>query len=277
MGKSNLMTLLSFILLIVAVTMFMIFWEEPVERADTQDISSSENMESVSDLPQASQDEPAETIKVSKSDGSEFEMATTEASAVIPKNDNVKIQDVLFIGDSRTVGLSEYGGLKNADFFANVGMSVYNIYKKKVSVSTIGKVTLSELLSNKKYGRVYLMLGINELGYNYDKTVARYENLVEFIREKQPDAVIFVEANLHVTKSRSDRDKVINNKRINQFNMAISQLADGRNVRYLDANVLFDDADGNLSSDISGDSVHPYGKYYAEWGIWIMNQSALHM
>ena len=77
--------------------------------------------------------------------------------------------DALFIGDSRTVGISEYGDLNNATFFANTGMSVYNVFEKSVSVPKIGKLKLEQLLESKKFGKVYIMLGINELGYDMNK------------------------------------------------------------------------------------------------------------
>ena len=35
--------------------------------------------------------------------------------------------DALMIGDSRTVGLMEYGGMDNICYFATQGMSVYNV------------------------------------------------------------------------------------------------------------------------------------------------------
>ena len=184
------------------------------------------------------------------------------------------MEDALFIGDSRTMGLSEYALLDGADFFANVGMSVYNIRKNPVSVPTVGKVTLTELLNNKKYSKIYLMLGINEVGYDFDNTVAEYKELVEFIKEKQPDAVVFIQANLHVTKSRSDSDKVVNNKSINELNTTLSGLADGKEIFYLDANTIFDDETGNLSSDKSEDNAHLYAKYYTEWSKWIITQTA---
>lgn len=38
--------------------------------------------------------------------------------------------DALFIGDSRTMGLKEYGQMEGAEFFANTGMSVYNVKDK---------------------------------------------------------------------------------------------------------------------------------------------------
>ena len=185
------------------------------------------------------------------------------------------MDDALFIGDSRTVGLCEYGEIPGADFFADVGMNVFNIYKKTVSVPTVGKVTLTQLLTNKKYGKIYIMLGINEIGYPFDSLIAKYKELLDFVSEKQPGAEIFIQANLHVTKARSDKDKVINNPAINKLNEKLKTFADGKHIYYLDANTLFDDANGNLSADKTGDSAHPYGKYYMQWGKWIINQTAL--
>ena len=180
----------------------------------------------------------------------------------------------LFIGDSRTEGLMEYGGIKNADFFANTGMSVYNVSKKKLSVPKVGKVTLDILLSKKKYDRIYVMMGINEGGYDFNKTVGKYKSMIKFIMKKQPKAKIIIQANLHVTKKRSNSDKHINNKRINKFNKAISKIADNKKIFYIDANVLFDDKDGNLDRKKTSDQVHPYAKYYTKWGKWIVDKTA---
>ena len=132
----------------------------------------------------------------------------------------------LFIGDSRTVGLMEYGKIKNAEFFADTGMSVYNIYKKRITVPKVGRVSLEKLLSKKKYDRIYVMMGINEGGYDFNKTVGKYKSMIKFIMKKQPKAKIIIQANLHVTKKRSNSDKHINNKRINKFNKAIKKIAD---------------------------------------------------
>lgn len=184
------------------------------------------------------------------------------------------MDDALFIGDSRTVGLMEYAGIDGADYFCTVGMSVYNIHKKPVSVPNVGNVTLTELLNSKKYGKIYIMLGINEVGYKFSSTVEKYSELIEFIKDKQPNAVIFIQANLHVSKSRSDSDKVVNNTAINGLNAELAKLADGKSKFYLDANILFDDKTGALSSNKSEDSTHLYAKYYKEWGEWIIKQTA---
>ena len=177
--------------------------------------------------------------------------------------------DALFIGDSRTVGISEYGDLNNAIFFANTGMSVYNVFEKNVSVPQVGKLKLEQLLTYKKFGKIYIMLGINELGYNQEKTLKKYKDLLKFIQEKQSNAIIYIEANLHVTAERSNKDKTINTININKINNEISQLADNEKIFFIDVNEKFDDENGNLSSNYTQDNVHIYAKYYKEWSDWL--------
>ena len=177
--------------------------------------------------------------------------------------------DALFIGDSRTVGISEYGDLNNAIFFANTGMSVYNVFEKNVSVPQVGKLKLEQLLTYKKFGKIYIMLGINELGYNQEKTLKKYKDLLKFIQEKQSNAIIYIEANLHVTAERSNKDKTINNININKINNEISKLADNEKIFFIDVNEKFDDENENLSSNYTYDNVHIYAKYYKEWSDWL--------
>lgn len=198
---------------------------------------------------------------------------TTEPEQTLPPIDPERMDQALFIGDSRTVGMMEYSELES-DFFAGVGMTVYNVLDETVSVPDVGKVTLEQLLSNKSYDKIYLMLGINELGYDMDQTVDVYEELLDFLRELQPEARIFVQANMHVTQAKSDAHSYINNSGIDAFNDKISKFADGKTVFYLDVNPVYDDENGALSEDVTSDGVHLYAKYYVEWGDWIAGKSA---
>ena len=162
--------------------------------------------------------------------------------------------DALFIGDSRTVGIAEYGSLKNATYFADVGLNVYVAQTKAIAVKNVGTVTLPQLLSQKTFGKVYIMLGINELGNDLDDITAKFSSLIDTVRAAQPDAIIFVEANLHVGPSRSSTDATFNNPRIDKLNEKLAALADGKTIFYIDINELFDDENGNLRADASGDS-----------------------
>lgn len=275
MKKSNLVTLLSLCFLIVAVILFMFFWKTPSASSGAETDDSSVTQNDIILTPKDTSDDTSstETDSCFEASTSTIETSTTEDITTQPKGD-ISMDDALFIGDSRTVGLMEYAGIDGANYFCTVGMSVYNIHKKPVSVPNVGKVTLTELLNGKKYGKIYIMLGVNEVGYEFSSTVEKYRELIEFIKDKQSNAVIFIQANLHVSKSRSDRDKVVNNTAINGLNAELAKLADGKSKFYLDANILFDDKTGALSSDKSEDSTHLYAKYYKEWGEWIVRQTA---
>lgn len=250
MKKSNIITLISICVLIVTTLLVWLFEKNSPVNAIT---------------------DTAESV----SQNTTFSVSPPVASdADAPTSNSFFMGDALFIGDSRTVGLMEYAQIANADFFANTGMSVFNIHKKPVSVPNVGKVTLTELLNHKQYGKIYIMLGINEIGYNLNSITAQYRELLAFIQEKQPHALIIIQANLHVTQARSDSDKTVNNHTIDKLNTELSKLADGKSIFYLNANAVFDDAGGNLSSDKAGDAAHLRAKYYAEWGEWIVTQSA---
>ncbi len=187
----------------------------------------------------------------------------------------VSFDDTLFIGDSRTVGMMDFGKMKG-DFFCNVGMSVYNINSKIASVPNVGKVTLKELLANKTYGKVYIMLGINEIGYNLDKTAKKYEELVNQVHEKEPNASIFIIANLHVSQKKSQEHEYLKNESLDRLNKMISQIAaaPNDNIYFIDPNPTYDDANGALDAKYTPDGVHFHTEYYGDFGKWIASESA---
>ncbi len=182
--------------------------------------------------------------------------------------------DALFIGDSRTLGLSQYGTLQNADYFADSGMNLYKLNDVTVSIEE-QDLTLSQLLEAKDYGKIYLMLGINELGYDFDTSVKKYRELTELLKASEPDAVIYLCANLHVTKNRSEGEPIYNNANIDRFNRETSKLADWQQLFYLDVNELFDDPEGNLDPAYTADDAHVLGKYYALWCDWLCTKAIL--
>lgn len=181
--------------------------------------------------------------------------------------------NALFIGDSRTVGLYEYGGLGNAEVFAHSGMSIYKVFNEEFELQNGEKTTLEDALQEKQFGKVYIMLGINELGYDFDQTVERFSEAVELIRELQPKALIFIQANLHITNKKSQDSDLFNNTNIDHFNQTVGKLADGKKVFYLDVNPLYDDDDGGLAEEFTADHAHILGKYYVEWVDFILQNA----
>ncbi len=237
-----------------------------IEKAETQikeEINQNINEEKVAQKNETIEEEKPQITEVQE------ENKETQENNKVQKVEKTYFDDALFIGDSRTVGISEYGNINNATFFANTGMSVYNVFEKSVSVPKVGKLKLEQLLKSKKFQKVYVMLGINELGYNTKKTIENYKKLIEYIRKTQSDAIIYIQGNLHVTAEKSSKDKIINNTNINNFNNEISKLADNKKIFYIDVNEKFDDKNGNLNSEYTKDNVHIYAKYYKEWSNWL--------
>ena len=183
--------------------------------------------------------------------------------------------DALFIGDSRTVGLYEYGGLGNAEVFAHSGMSIYKVFNEEFELQSGEKVTLETALQTKQFGKIYIMLGINELGYDFDQTVERFNEAIALIRELQPEALIFIQANLHITNAKSEDSELFNNTNIDLFNQAVGELADGKNIFYLDVNPLYDDEEGGLSEEFTTDHAHILGKYYVDWVDFILQNAVM--
>lgn len=182
----------------------------------------------------------------------------------------VSFPHTLFIGDSRSVGLKEYGKLSDATFFCSVGLNAYKITSETVEVSGFGKLKLESLLSQAQFDQVYIMLGINELGYNLDSTVQKYRDLIALVQSKQPNAKVIVNSTLHVTKDCNDistgSKAIFTNERINDFNTLLAALADNQTVFYLDINPAFDDAGGHMTADYAaGDGIHIKAKYYLLW------------
>ena len=199
----------------------------------------------------------------------EEETPEQEHGAIFSPVDADYFQDALFIGDSRTVGLYEYGQITGATYFAATSMTVFNLMSVD-SVDTLEEdITLGELLQKGTYGKIYIMLGINELGYSMDDIIERYAGIVAYLRSSQPKAVIILEANLHVSEQKARTNPIFSAERVDELNSRIAALADEEHVFYLDVNPVFDNKNGYLNEDYTSDGAHLLAKYCVRWGEWI--------
>ena len=183
--------------------------------------------------------------------------------------DTTVFDNALFIGDSRTVGIYNFGQLGNADAFASTGLNMFRAFTETINVKSAGETKLQPLLESKKYDKVYVMLGINEMGYPIEPLKAKYTQLIDMIKEKQPDATIYVLANLHIKHARSENDNTFKNSKLNEINAMQAAFADGVKIKYLDVNVIFDDENKALGAGYASDDFHPYPKYYLQWSQWL--------
>ena len=183
--------------------------------------------------------------------------------------------DAAFLGDSRTLGISDYAGLDEADFYCDSGMMIFKLLEEKVTYQKTGeKVELAQVLQEKKYGKIYIMLGMNELGYgNTPMYLEEYRTVLEQIRQWQPEAIIYVMANLHVSEEKNNMETEFNNININDKNAASALLANGTDIFYLDANPLFTDENGFLKAELTFDGVHLYAQHYDLWREFLLEHA----
>lgn len=183
--------------------------------------------------------------------------------------DDDYFSDAVFIGDSRTVGMYEYGGLEEtATFYASTGLTVYKMFDSPI-IKVPGqrkKQTVEEALQTHSFAKIYLMIGINEMGTGtVDTFIAKYAEAVEHLRELQPDAIIYLQGIMKVTTERSEQGDYITNEGIEARNVEIAKLADNSRIYYLDVNPLICDDTGGMEPSYTFDGVHLKAQYISVW------------
>ena len=227
--------------------------------------SKNEIIEENNDKHEEKKEETSNIIEESKSE-----------ETTINKSTNVKFDEtVAFIGDSRTQGFIMYNGLKNVQDYSYVGLMVDTAVSKKfVKTGNGEKITLLEDMKGKNIKRVYIMLGVNELGWSYPQVFkSKYKELIKEIKKIKPNAQIYVQSIIPVTKSRDKSDKYFNNTRIEQYNKLVKEVALEENVEYLDVQSALTNSEGYLPEETSPDGIHIGKSYCEKWLKYLKNNS----
>ncbi len=175
--------------------------------------------------------------------------------------------DALFIGDSHTEGFCDYAGVRNATYYYKRGVDIWSVMNKAF---VGGKQTIPQALSTRQFGKIYIMLGINEIGCGTTESfAAQYAKVVGQLRELQPNALIYIQAIFHTSQKKSV-SSLYNNDTINARNEAISRIADGEHIFFVNCNEVFDDESGALTPAYSGDGVHVKAPYYTMWRDYLL-------
>lgn len=211
------------------------------------------------------------TNVINEESNSEEEKNSNESN-----NKQVKFDSsVAFIGDSRTQGLIMYNGLKEVQDYSYIGLMVDTaITKKFVQTNNGEKITLLEDMKDKNIKSVYIMLGVNELGWSYPEVFkAKYKELINEIRKIKPDCKIYVQSIIPMTKSKSTSDNIFNNENVEKFNKLIQEVAKEEKVIYLDVKSALIDSEGYLPEEASTDGIHLDIDYCEKWLNYLKNNS----
>lgn len=182
----------------------------------------------------------------------------TGPAAVAPaKVDGTYFADAVFIGDSRTQGFSLYSGLKTPHYLCAQGATVASVYNKSKTSTSSGDMPIMTALKNLRFSKVYIMLGVNELGWVYPKNfTAQYANIICSIRAKNPRAKIVLQSLLPVSAKQNAKQSCVNNTRIQTYNALIKKLAAETGCSYLNVAEVFTQSNGCLPDNLSSDGLH---------------------
>lgn len=180
--------------------------------------------------------------------------------------------DALFIGDSRTVGLRAFKRLGEADYFCKSSMSTFTSLSWTTSDKRFYDENLKYVLSHFEYKKVFIELGINECGYDHELVIDAYQDLIDLIREHQPNAAIVVQSVITVSEQKAS-DKQFSLERITNLNNMIYEMAQENDLYYIDTNEFAADESGYLRSDLSNDGCHFHEVGSEAWNNFIVEKS----
>ena len=186
--------------------------------------------------------------------------------------DEEYFEDALFIGDSRTDGLRLFSPVGDAKYFCKTGL---NIIKLMSSDTKVNGKTLKQYLSENKFGKIYIELGVNEGDYYTPRWLEFYSNAVNEIRKLQPDAIICIQAIMYVTEPYGIEWKYCKKENLDEKNAGLKKLCDDEYVFYIDINEAVVDETGHLNPEYTGDGMHLKAKYYYLWRDYIMQHAII--
>lgn len=176
--------------------------------------------------------------------------------------------DACFIGHSQVVGMNKYFNLPNADYYAVIGHTAQEALDfPYYPLPNGGDGSLRKALEQAQYGKVYIMLGINDCTNKDDqleKFLAPMKQIIELVRETQPDAQIYL-LSLAPVGRETPNNICYSIDNVLLFTQAVKSLAREYNTEYLDVFRLMSDEYGYILNEYNaGDGIHIDAHHYAQ-------------
>ena len=133
---------------------------------------------------------------------------------------------------------------------------------------------LEGLLKSKTYGKIYIHMGLNELNNGADVVMEGYHELIALVRQYQPNAVIVIQECMAISEKMGQGKRAPIDEFRKRNNM-LRELAESDPVgyRFSETNSWAADENGYLRKEIASGDCHLLGKYYAEWGQFILQDA----
>lgn len=167
--------------------------------------------------------------------------------------DDSFFEDAAILGNSLVEGLRIYSKLTSLDYYSGTSMTV------------ISASSQLDAMAQHSYGKVYIELGINDIGWPVETFIADYGKMLDRIRADQPEADIYIMAITPVSRSREASSSYFTKARVEMYNSALYELAKEKECYYLDCYTILQGPDGYLPEENTWDGVHLNVPQYSVW------------
>lgn len=181
--------------------------------------------------------------------------------APVPESEPVDdsyFDSVIFVGDSRTDGFRLYSGLERGTYFCVTGETVASATDlQNWKTETGKKISLADAVAQAACDKIYLMLGVNELGWNGTDIFREHaEDLLQRLKADHPEAEIVIQSLLPVSAEQDAKGTYVNNRRILAYNQVWMELAEENGCDYVNIAEAVTGENGCLPAEMSFDGVH---------------------
>ena len=264
---------------------------EPVASGIAQDILAPLPMQGEADSSSAAQDGSTggqavtlENFGPAKQSAGAYTVKAYDASVIRqPSCGQVDLSyfaDAAFLGDSLTVGFSDYqinlGGALVCGY-TGVGPDAI-VNRTAVKSSVRGEEIALDVLAAAQPKKLYILLGTNTLttlGAS-DRFLAYYGQMLDMLREALgPDCVIYVESVPPVRPKAAAEKPGLASDVLRGVNEQLAQLAASKGCVYLDLWEALADGEGNLKEMLAApDGIHlSAGNGYGTWLTYLRNHA----
>ena len=203
--------------------------------------------------------------------GSQRDILTALPVSTVAESEPVSddwFNDVCFIGHSQIVGMQKYSGLSGPDYYAVVGHTAQSTLDYEFYPLPNGRYgTLSDGLHSKSYGKVYIMLGINDSSLDknrVEKFMTPMRTILDLVKETQPDARVYLLSLVPVGRY-TPMNELYNPDSTVFYSQLVKTLSREYDTEYIDLfRMMCDKAGYFLNSFNSGDGIHIQSDRYPE-------------
>ena len=187
--------------------------------------------------------------------------------------------DAAFLGDSLTVGFSDYSiNLGGALICGYTGVGPDAIVNRSAVKSSVrGSEVAMDVLTAAQPKKLYILLGTNTLTTlgAADRFLAYYGQMLDQLRQALPGCVIYVQSIPPVRPQAAAEKPGLASDVLRSVNEQLAKLAADKGCVYLDLWETFADENGNLKEMLAApDGVHfSAGNGYGAWVTYLRNHA----